>query len=345
MASSPPDRAAPIRVAAGGHQYDWVEDWAALPDERDLRTGWAHHALVVSRDGEIIGIHPGASQLVVLSASGQLIRTIDCDLVEGHGMCLVEVDGEERLWIADCGVKMVPQADAEAGYGVHVREHGGRVIEVRLTDGKVLRELPVPAQDLYSARPYFPTAVAVDPGNCIWVADGYGASLLHRFDLDGRLTATVTGEESGAGRLDCPHGLLIDRRRREPELYVADRENLRLLVFGLDGTFRREVAKGGLGRPCAMATHGDLLVVAELRARVALLDLDDRVIGYLGDNEAVADTPGWPNSVLDGKVVRQGSLAPGRFNSPHGLAVDAGGNLYVSEWLVGGRYTKLAAEG
>jgi hypothetical protein len=31
-----------------------------------------------------------------------------------------------------------------------------------------------------------------------------------------------------------------------------------------------------------------------------------------------------------------------RFNSPHGGASDADGNLYVSEWLLGGRYTKLA---
>jgi hypothetical protein len=34
-------------------------------------------------------------------------------------------------------------------------------------------------------------------------------------------------------------------------------------------------------------------------------------------------------------------LAAGVFNSPHSLAVDADGNLYVSEWLIGGRYTKL----
>jgi hypothetical protein len=34
-------------------------------------------------------------------------------------------------------------------------------------------------------------------------------------------------------------------------------------------------------------------------------------------------------------------LQPGRFNSPHGLATDASGAIYVSEWLIGGRFTKL----
>jgi hypothetical protein len=32
---------------------------------------------------------------------------------------------------------------------------------------------------------------------------------------------------------------------------------------------------------------------------------------------------------------------PYEFNSPHSLATDADGNLYVSEWLIAGRYTKL----
>ena len=35
-------------------------------------------------------------------------------------------------------------------------------------------------------------------------------------------------------------------------------------------------------------------------------------------------------------------LRPGLFNSPHGLAADADGHLYVAEWLIGGRTIKLA---
>ena len=34
-------------------------------------------------------------------------------------------------------------------------------------------------------------------------------------------------------------------------------------------------------------------------------------------------------------------LSPGKFNSPHGLAVDKDKNLYIAEWLIGGRFTKL----
>jgi hypothetical protein len=34
-------------------------------------------------------------------------------------------------------------------------------------------------------------------------------------------------------------------------------------------------------------------------------------------------------------------LEPGVLRTPHGITSDAGGNVYVSEWLVGGRVIKL----
>ena len=74
-----------------------------------------------------------------------------------------------------------------------------------------------------------------------------------------------------------------------------------------------------------------------------MLDASDRLVGYLGDNGAVADTPGWPNSLgYEGAPTRSRNLATGLFNSPHGVAADADGNLYVAEWLIGGRYVKLS---
>ena len=85
------------------------------------------------------------------------------------------------------------------------------------------------------------------------------------------------------------------------------------------------------------------MVIAELKARLAVLDIDDNLVTYLGDNLAVSDVEGWPN-VLDENCqpVRTGLLEPGKFNSPHGMAVDGDGNLYIAEWLIGGRFTKLA---
>ena len=43
-----------------------------------------------------------------------------------------------------------------------------------------------------------------------------------------------------------------------------------------------------------------------------------------------------------GILQRTSRLVEGRFNSPHGITSDGEGNIYVTEWLIGGRYTKLA---
>ena len=52
--------------------------------------------------------------------------------------------------------------------------------------GEELLELPFPEHDAYKQSRYSPTSVAVDEifdggTGDVWVADGYGASLVHRF--------------------------------------------------------------------------------------------------------------------------------------------------------------------
>jgi hypothetical protein len=88
--------------------------------------------------------------------------------------------------------------------------------------------------------------------------------------------------------------------------------------------------------------HGGLLVIAELRARLAVTGPDDSLVCYLGANDQACTVDGWPNSKNEaGEIVPAKLLQAGKFNSPHGLAVDGDGNLYVAEFLIGGRFTKL----
>lgn len=124
---------------------------------------------------------------------------------------------------------------------------------------------------------------------------------------------------------------------------VADRSNGRVQVYSLDGEFKRSFGQDFMITPSAFAPYGEFLIVAELNARLTVLDADDRLVTHLGDNHEVADAPGWPN-MLDrrGLPTRTDRLRPGKFNSPHGLATDRDGNIYVSEWLIGGRYIKLS---
>jgi hypothetical protein len=185
----------------------------------------------------------------------------------------------------------------------------------------------------------------------IWVADGYGSSIVYRFDKDGNELARITGEEGG-GRFLCPHSVYIDRRHgKAVELYIADRENRRVQVYDLEGRYLRTWGASFLSSPSGFAQWGDMLVVAELYARLALLDIHDGLIGYIGaetpadEVHAWPDRPGWPNALdSTGRVAEApADVGQGHFNSPHSLAVDASGQLYVSEWMIGGCYTSLRA--
>ncbi len=57
--------------------------------------------------GEIVAFHPDRSEVVIFDRTGHLTRSWPVVLKEGHGITLVEDDGQERLWLADPGSKML----------------------------------------------------------------------------------------------------------------------------------------------------------------------------------------------------------------------------------------------
>ena len=293
--------------------------------------------------GEVITCHPGEPTMMPLDFDGNVQRAWDLPISDARGMTLVEEGGVESLWIADNGRKH--QHGLGYQYQPFDGPFSGQVLKTSL-DGEVLAKLPKPDIEVYRQGNYSPTFVAVNEkalgGNGdVWVADGYGESYVHRFGKPGDYLGSINGEE-GAGRFDCPHGIFIDRRKGDLELYVADRTNHRVQVYDMEGRFKRSFGDDFLSRPSGFVTDGDLMVIAELRARLAVIGRDDNLVCYLGDNEGVCSKDGWPNGKnQDGEVIPTGLLQPGLFNSPHEMAVDKQGNLFVAEWLIGGRFTKL----
>ena len=94
--------------------------------------------------------------------------------------------------------------------------------------------------------------------------------------------------------------------------------------------------------PSEFALSGSKMIVAELEARLTILDENDQLIQYLFPDDTAANSEGWPNELTEsGTAQRPSRLTPKKFNSPHGITVDDIGNIYVAEWLIGGRFTKL----
>jgi hypothetical protein len=332
-----------MRVGTGEHTYEWIENWARIPDTKSAREGWAHHALAVTSAGEIVGSHPGDSLVLFFDPDGNVRRSWDGDLTEAHGVVAVKEGPTDYLWIADQGSKRIP-----AGGYQYVNDTKGWQVVKKTLHGETVQALPRPDLPIYQEGRYAPTWVAVNEerfgGNGdVWVTDGYGQYYVHRFDKSGAYLASINGAEGKAGAFKTPHSIWVDRRKSEPELYVADRANGRVQVYDLEGHYKRVFGSDFLTSPSGFAVDGDHLIIGELRARVTIVDLDDKLICHLGGNEAVCSVEGWPNVKNErGEPTRTPLLDVGKFNGPHGIAADADGNIYVSEWLIGGRFIKLA---
>lgn len=316
-----------MAVTAGSYRYSWEEDWTSLP----VSAGFAHHGLAVGADGYIYSGDGAEARIHVLQRSGALVRSFPLPVTEAHGLCMAADNGEPVLWVVDTGRKSDPS-----------RNGPSQLLQCGL-DGEVRARWGRAAFGYADEEPLHLTACAVDPATgCVWVADGYGSSRIHRFSPDGQRELTLDGTESEAGRMRTPHWIWTDRRQGHTRIYVADRENDRVLIYRPNGQLLR-ILDQGFRRPSGFAVFADILVVAELSAGVVLLDADDTIIGRLGDGLSYLDRPGWPNRKgADGTTQSpRAALAPGRFNSPHGIAADPDGNLYVSEWLYGDRHIRL----
>jgi sugar lactone lactonase YvrE len=256
------------------------------------------------RDDVVWVTHPNGHTLE--SSTGERIET---DLLELHYL--------RWPWAVDTGSKrFVHGADFET-----VRRRG-RV--VRLDDGF---ELPDP----YPDEKYSPTAVAVDPHGKIWVADGYGQFLVHRYSADGALELTLAG-------FDTPHSVAVV----DDALLVCDRAHGRIQEYDLNGEFRRTLGQGVVVTPTDLVAIGDALVLTDFTAaRVTVLTRDGELVEHLAAGTRTPDEDAWPNARdADGNLVRP-PLEPGVLNSPHTLAADENGTVYVTEWLIGGRVTRL----
>ncbi len=295
-------------------RFAWVEDFFVRKDQRPI--GSTHGCVCTDSQGRIYANTDSEEAVLVFGKDGVLLRSWGAEYRGGlHGMTLRKEGEEEFLYLC------------------HTSRH--ETLKTTL-DGKPLWVLGWPeASGIYAKESeYHPTSVAVSQDGRLFVADGYGKSWIHSYDQERRLSKSFGGPGAEPGKLKTPHGISIDKRSGKEQLLVCDRENHRLQWFSLDGEFVREV-KEGMKRPCNVAHLSDgMIAVADLVGRVTILDKDDRPILVLGDS-----APG--NQQATNQVPPQ-AWQQDRFFAPHSVCADAQGSLYVMDWNVHGRLTKLA---
>ncbi len=298
--------------------YQWMDKWAEIPDSVTGRANGRTHGVCVTRGGHIVVFHQAVDGLLTYDMNGDLLSAVGGDRWLGaHGLTRVEEGGTEYLWLVD--------------------QESREVAKVTL-GGQTVMTLEKPMHPLYAeGGAYTPTWAAQNPANGeIWLADGYGSSLVHRYSSDGAYQMTIDGTE-GAGRFSTPHGIAMRSGASGVELWIADRSNRRVVIYDGNGVFQRQF--GGVHSPCGFDFRGDYVVVPELCTGLKIFHSGSlEAVAEIGENPDVsgaARPDGWPNLLGTDQVM------PGRFNSPHAAAFGPDGDLFCVEWIIGGRITRL----
>jgi hypothetical protein len=299
-------------LGSGDHQYEVVEGWGKLPD--GVAYGYTHGVCVDSQ-GRIFIHNQSKDSMIIFDPDGKFIKSWGPDFAQGaHGLQLSKEGNEEFLYLADTSRKIVVKTTL---------------------DGEVLWTLEYPKDSGVYPDPakFVPTNVAIAPNGDFYVADGYGSSYVHQYSPKAEYIRTWGGSGDEPGKMKCPHGIGVDTRGPVPLVVVADRANVRLQYFTLDGHFAGMVTDE-LRHPCHFDQRNGELLIPDLHGRVTLFDKNNKLITHLGDNPGVEAVKGYPNLPHEDRV-------PGKFISPHSACWDHDGNIYVVEWINDGRVTKL----
>ena len=236
-------------VALGNQIYKVVNPFPQWPSEvkPDIFSKCA-----VDSSGNLHICQRADPPVIVFDSAGRFVRTIGAGrAADGHG---IRITPDNRVLVVD--------RDAHQ-------------LLCYAPDGKLLFTLGESNRPRFQAPFSHPTDVAVGPNGDIYVADGYGNMMVHRFSADGRLKQSWGGYGARPGQFTTPHGInfLPDGR-----LLVGDRENNRIQVFDADGIYLTEWR--GFYHPMDIHVDaGGLTYVTDQCPRVIALNAQGEIVG------------------------------------------------------------------
>jgi peptidylamidoglycolate lyase len=293
-----------IRVAPAadtGHVvYREVENWPALPagvvlgEVAAVDVDGHGHVFVFHRatrgwDTETRTPIAEPTVLVLDAASGTLLRAWGEQRFRlPHGLT---IDAQNNVWLTDAGAHQVLKFT-----------HDG----VLLT---TLGEAGVARWD----RTHFnrPTDVAFGAGGAVYVTDGYENQRVVRFAASGTYLGEWGRLGNQPGEFALPHAIA----QQDQRLYVADRDNDRIVVFDSTGAFLRSWSPGN--------------------ARVYAVAFDQRGLPYAAIRNDFRRVAGVVRIAANGNaihVIGENGETP----AIHDFAIDVTNAIYVAETRSGG---------
>ena len=288
---------------AAPNPYRVDEGWAKLPQgrmwgavsgvdiDRDGKGVWVFDRCATADDCSGSNLAP----VQKFDASGKLVASFGAGLFNyPHGLF---VDRENNVWVSDGRAK-----NNGKGHTVMKFSPAGKLLMTLGRPG-----IPGETPDTFNG----PSDVLIAPGGDIFVADGHGGDTnarIVRFSSTGKFIKAWGRHGTGRGEFDAPHGLAMDAAGR---LFVADRSNNRIQIFGQDGTFLAEWRQ--FGRPSGV-----------------FIDKHDTI--YVADSQSSETTnPGYRQGIRIGSV-KDGTVTAfipwTETNTLEGVAADDQGNVY-----------------
>ena len=317
-------------------EYKAVPNWYKLAEGRP-QMGNMHGDIAVASNGDVyVSVMDLKAPVQVYAADGKFIRNIESAPPDFHGFVIHK------------------NADGEFIYGPRLT--AGNILKLTL-DGKEVLNIPASAipdefknkvpkntkknaagevvADPNEGKPMLRlTAMDVAPNGDLYVTDGYSSDYVHRFDKTGKYIKSFGGKKEPYG-FKTLHKIAIDTRFSPPRIIGVDRANGRVVHMSLDGDFLGVIVEGLL-LPAAVAIHGDLAAIGEIKGRVTILGKDGKIAAQFGANDHADETG--KNSTEPDK------WRTGIVTAPHGVAFNANGDVFVSEYNVFGRVHRFNRE-
>ncbi|HWF01909.1 MAG TPA: peptidyl-alpha-hydroxyglycine alpha-amidating lyase family protein [Caulobacteraceae bacterium] len=278
------------------------------------------HIFVFQR-GHTVGPAYGAAaaQLLEFLPDGTFEREIGKNLYAWSYAHAVRLDSQGDIWAADKGSDMVIEFTPQG----RVKMVVGRKPEASDEDARPLGH-PVPPLPPVKGMFRQVTDMTWDSHGNTYISDGYINSRVVKLAPDGRWLTSWGSYGTAPGQFDTLHSIAADAQDR---IYVADRGNRRIQVFDTEGKLLRIITldvpvpadattligptpgpqtRGTMapGAPWAVcitppdaAGHQLLFAADAFPGRIYEMELDGRMIGWLGKTGRQAGEFGWIHEI------------------------------------------------